>query len=49
MDKILMILRQWIEDMLARDYVETDPLASMSARELADLPVVHPERDECLC
>lgn len=49
MDKILIILRQWIEALLARDCVETDPLAAMSPRELADLPVVHPERDECLC
>jgi hypothetical protein len=49
MDKILMILRQWIEAWLARDCVESDPLATMSAHELADLPVVHPERDECLC
>jgi len=42
MDKILMILRQWIEAMLVRDCVETDPLATMSPHELADLPVHHP-------
>jgi hypothetical protein len=49
MDKILMILRQWIEALLARDNIDTDPLATMSIRELADLPVVHPEHDECMC
>lgn len=45
MDKILMILRQWIDALLASDRVETDPLATMSPRELADLPVMHPEHD----
>lgn len=49
MDKILMILRQWIQAMLARDAIESDPLATMSPRELADLPIVHPEHDECRC
>ncbi|MHB1104296.1 MAG: hypothetical protein ACYC0C_16285 [Devosia sp.] len=49
MDKILMILRQWIEVLLERDRAQADPLASMSVRELADLPVVHPDRDDCLC
>lgn len=49
MDKILMILRQWIEALLARDCVAADPLATMSPRDLADLPTVHPDRDECRC
>ena len=49
MDKILMILRQWITRLLERDCISDDPLARMSPHELADLPAVHPESDECLC
>lgn len=45
MDKILMILRHWIERLKARDCVADDPLAHMSAVELADLPPVHPQRE----
>jgi hypothetical protein len=49
MDKILMILRQLVSRLLERDCIETDPLARMSPLELADLPPVHPDRDECVC
>ena len=45
MDKILMILRQWIEALLARDCVAADPLATMGPREWADLPPFHPDGD----
>jgi len=46
MDKILMILRQWLQRLGSRDCVEDDPLAYMSPLELADLPAMHPARDE---
>ena len=49
MDKILNLLRRLVSRLLERDRIETDPLARMSPLELADLPPVHPDRDECMC
>jgi hypothetical protein len=49
MEKILMILRRLVSWMLEHDRVDTDPLARMSPLELADLPPVHPDRDQCRC
>lgn len=49
MDKILSVLRRWIVSLLERDCVRDDPFAHMSTHELADLPSIHPERDECPC
>jgi hypothetical protein len=46
MDKILMILRQWLERLGSRDGVADDPLAHLSPLELADLPAVHQARKE---
>ena len=46
MDKILMILRQWLERLGSRDCAPDDPLAHMSPLELADLPALHPARRE---
>ena len=49
MDKTLIILRQLLSRLLEPDHVDADPLAGMSPRQLADLPPVHPDRDECMC
>lgn len=51
MYKISMIIRTWFTSLFE---IETryddagDPLAQMSPRELADLPVHHPRLDRCL-
>jgi len=47
MHKIFMIVRLWLGQLPAHD-PPSDPLAGMSARELADLPVHHPASDRCL-
>jgi hypothetical protein len=47
MYKIFTIIRIWLGELLA-DEVPADPLASMSARELADLPVHHPRSEQGL-
>lgn len=49
MYKIWTGLRQLIARLLERDCRCADPLAHMSSLELADLPPVHPDRDECMC
>lgn len=49
MEKILTILRQLFSRLLERDRIEASPLDRMSPRQLADLPPVHPDRDECMC
>jgi hypothetical protein len=47
MHKIFTIIRIWLGELLA-EQAPADPLASLSARELADLPVYHPQNDRCL-
>ena len=44
MHKIFTIIRIWLGELLAEE-VPADPLAAMSARELADLPVHHPRAE----
>jgi len=44
MHKIFMTIRVWFAEMLATE-VPQDPLSRMSPRELADLPVYHPQSD----
>lgn len=46
MHKIFTIIRLWLSPLLANKPVP-DPLAGMSAHELADLPVHHPASDCC--
>lgn len=41
MHKILTLIGTWFAPLFEATPLE-DPLASMSARELADLPVYHP-------
>jgi len=47
MHKIFTIIRIWLSELLA-DEAPADPLACMSTRELADLPVHHPQAERCL-
>ncbi|HHY49888.1 MAG TPA: hypothetical protein GYA10_09090 [Alphaproteobacteria bacterium] len=48
MHRIFMAMRSWLERLAARP-CPPDPLLTMSPRELADLPAVHPARDSCGC
>lgn len=43
---ILNAMRRWLT-RLAAPARTTDPMAAMSPRELADLPVFHPPCDPC--
>lgn len=47
MHNIWMILRQVLARLAARDGAAADPLAQLSARELADLPPFHPRCEDC--
>jgi hypothetical protein len=47
MHKILNLVGSWIA-ALFEEAPARDPLAGMSPRELADLPVHHPRFDRCL-
>lgn len=47
MYKIFTIIHLWLAELLAED-VPVDPLATMSPRELADLPIHHPRTERCL-
>lgn len=47
MHKIFTIIRLWLSELVANEPA-SDPLAGMSARELADLPVHHPASDRCI-
>jgi hypothetical protein len=47
MYKIFTFIRLWLAELLAED-APADPLATMSPRELADLPVHHPNSERCL-
>jgi len=50
MYKLFNELRLWLARLFEIDGDETshDPLSNMSARELADLPVHHPQFDRCI-
>ncbi|WP_156342928.1 hypothetical protein [Devosia sp. A16] len=50
MYRLFSELRLWLARLLESDGAETghDPLSTMSARELADLPVHHPQFDRCV-
>ncbi len=43
-------MRLWLARLFETDTVDqaSDPLSSMSSRELADLPVYHPQFDRCV-
>ena len=48
MYKIFSLLRTWLGEVFAAEAVDA-PLARMCPRDLADLPVHHPRRDEAAC
>jgi len=43
--KIVETVRGWLRALVARECLP-DPLAQLSLRDFADLPVSHPRRDE---
>lgn len=44
MNRIFTLIRDWLDALVAQPALP-DALATMSARELADLPVSHPATD----
>ena len=48
MQRMLNSIRNWLSALVAVPCA-ADPLESMSAHELADLPVIHPAADPCGC
>lgn len=48
MQKILTRLALWLNALVAVPCAP-DPLAAMSAHDLADLPVSHPKTEPCGC
>ena len=47
MHKIFSLIHAWLVSLFEETPAQ-DPLATMSPRELADLPVYHPRFDTCL-
>lgn len=45
MDKIFTALRHWLTALVSVDRAP-DPLAGLTVAELADLPAIHPLRDD---
>lgn len=47
---LLSAMRLWLARLFEIDGTDqvNDPLGSMSPRELADLPVYHPQYDRCI-
>lgn len=47
MYKTFMLVRRFLLGLFESE-TPSDPLSGMSPRELADLPVHHPRREQCL-
>jgi hypothetical protein len=48
MNKLLTLITSWLQSLLVSD-LPADPLASLSPRDWADLPVHHPLVDPSPC